>query len=144
MGAAPAGGEQTWLRALGRPWVSVRAHYGALPLMWLDGDRQRREIVVSQVPGSADQGYYAVTERREALPCASVFRRSGKQAAAVTKVRLSAFRLPLNSEGGPLKPPFTRRDLRAAMTLAWRKERCDVHNLSPRRPRQRVRLLPAR
>ena len=37
----------------------------------------------------------AVTERREALPCASVSRRSGKQAAAVTKVRLSAFRLPL-------------------------------------------------
>jgi len=36
--------------------------------MWLDGDRQRREIVVSQVPGSADQGYYAVTERREAFP----------------------------------------------------------------------------
>jgi hypothetical protein len=25
---------------LGRPWVSVRAHYGALPLMWLDGDRR--------------------------------------------------------------------------------------------------------
>jgi hypothetical protein len=29
---------------LGRPWVSVRAHYGALPLAWLDGDRQRREM----------------------------------------------------------------------------------------------------
>src|ERR1043166_3496055 len=24
---------------LGRPWVSVRAHYGALPLARLDGDR---------------------------------------------------------------------------------------------------------
>ena len=56
VGAAPAGGEQTWLHALGRPWVSVRAHYGALPLAWLDGDRQRREIVVSQVPGRTDRG----------------------------------------------------------------------------------------
>src|SRR3954469_25653589 len=25
---------------LGRLWVSVRAHYRALPLMWLDGDRR--------------------------------------------------------------------------------------------------------
>src|SRR3954465_10502512 len=25
---------------LGRPWVSVRAHYGALPLARLDGDRR--------------------------------------------------------------------------------------------------------
>src|SRR6267154_2317480 len=33
----------------------------------------------------------AVTERRKALPCASVFRRSGKQAAAVTLPRC-AFR----------------------------------------------------
>src|SRR3954463_7970757 len=31
MGAAPAGGELTWLRAPGRPWVSVRPHYGGLP-----------------------------------------------------------------------------------------------------------------
>ena len=39
VGAAPAGGELTWLTALGRPRVSVRAHYGALPVAWLDGDR---------------------------------------------------------------------------------------------------------
>src|ERR1700716_2243831 len=56
VGAAPAGGEQTWLHALGRPWVFVRVHYGALPLAWLDGDRQRREIAVSQVPGRTDRG----------------------------------------------------------------------------------------
>src|SRR3982075_1672118 len=61
VGAAPAGGGQTWPHALGRPWVSVRAHYGALPLMWLDGDRQRREIAVSQVPGRTDRG---LKERR--------------------------------------------------------------------------------
>src|ERR1700754_2836001 len=38
--AAPAGVEGTSLCVIGRPWVSVRAHYGALPLMWLDGDRR--------------------------------------------------------------------------------------------------------
>src|SRR4051794_27388329 len=43
------------------------------------GTGKRREIAEGcQVPGSADQGYYAATERREALPCASVSRRSGK------------------------------------------------------------------
>jgi hypothetical protein len=30
----------TSLCVIGRPWVSVRAHYGALPLTWLDGDRR--------------------------------------------------------------------------------------------------------
>src|SRR5882757_2683953 len=54
--AAPAGVEGTSLCVIGRPWVSVRAHYGALPLMWLDGDRQRREITVRQVPGRTDRG----------------------------------------------------------------------------------------
>src|ERR1700709_143808 len=54
--AAPAGVEGTSLCVIGRPWVSVRAHYGALPLTWLDGDRQRREIVVSQVPRRTDRG----------------------------------------------------------------------------------------
>ena len=48
----------------------------------------------SQVPGTE----IAATERREALPCASISRRSGKQAAAVTKVRLSALRLPSKGE----------------------------------------------
>src|SRR5436305_14085768 len=62
MGAAPAGVGRTSPCALGRPWVSVRAHYGALPLMWLDGDRQRREIVVRQVPGRTDRG---LKERRD-------------------------------------------------------------------------------
>jgi hypothetical protein len=61
VGAAPAGVGVVPC-ALGRPWVSVRAHYGALPLMWLDGDRQRREIAVSQVPGRTDQG---LKERRD-------------------------------------------------------------------------------
>jgi hypothetical protein len=60
--AAPAGVEGTSLCVIGRPWVSVRAHYGALPLMWLDGDRQRREIAVRQVPGRTDRG---LKERRD-------------------------------------------------------------------------------
>jgi hypothetical protein len=54
----------------------------------------------SHVPGRADQG---LKERRggtpEGVAVCSVSRRSGKQAAAVTKVRLSAFRLPSLFEG---------------------------------------------
>src|ERR1041385_6933829 len=57
MGAAPAGGELTWLRALGRPRVSVRAHYGALPVAWLDGDRRRREIAVRLRPRKNGPGF---------------------------------------------------------------------------------------
>ena len=37
-------------RTLGRLGVTVRAHYGALPLAWLDGDRRRREIVAEPSP----------------------------------------------------------------------------------------------
>ena len=60
------------------------------------GTGERREIAGSQVPGRTDRGLKnAAAGRRKALPCASVSRRSGKQAAAVTKVRLPAFRLPL-------------------------------------------------
>jgi hypothetical protein len=88
---------------------------------WLDGDRQRREIAVRQVPGSADQGYYAVTERREALPCASDSRRSGNQAAAVTKVRLSAFRLPLFSRGRFTEPTIHAKGF-AGGDDAWPEE----------------------
>jgi hypothetical protein len=76
VGAAPAGGEQTWLRALGRPWVSVRAHYGALPLMWLDGDRRavrnrRVQASAGQVPGRTDRGFKTLrrnVERRCRVP----------------------------------------------------------------------------
>jgi hypothetical protein len=50
----------------------------------------------------------AAAGRREALPCASVSRRSGKQAAAVTKVRLSASRLP-SKWGDQLEPQLARR-----------------------------------
>src|SRR3954462_13665324 len=91
VGAAPEGGSKR-----SSPFAGVLGYpsgptVGVCHRSWLDGDRQRREIAVRQVPGSADQGYYAATERREAWPCASVSRRSGKQAAAVTLPRC-AFR----------------------------------------------------
>src|SRR6185312_11048053 len=73
-GAAPAGAELTWLRALGRPRVSVRAHYGALPLCagWT-GTGERREIAVLRLqepprPRKNGPGQkIAAVERREAL-----------------------------------------------------------------------------
>src|SRR3954469_6078718 len=107
MGAAPAGMEGTSLCALGRPWVSVRAHYGALPLMWLDGDRQRREIVVSQVPGRTDRG---LEERRGGTSkgvavclCFPAIREISRG-----RYQRCAFRrpvsLPLQEQGDPLNP----------------------------------------
>src|SRR3954463_12418387 len=41
---------------LGRLWVSVRAHYRALPLAWLDGDRRRRETAVQPRPPENGRG----------------------------------------------------------------------------------------
>src|SRR5437868_15191980 len=78
------------LTALGGPWVTVRAHYGALPSVagrvpakggetCPDGERKLAPVPGSQVPGSKKSPQ---VERREALPCASVSRRSGRQAAA--------------------------------------------------------------
>ena len=54
----------------GRPWVSVRPHYRGLPLKLAGrGTGERREIAVSQVPGSADRGLKdAARERRKAFP----------------------------------------------------------------------------
>src|SRR3979490_2742351 len=55
VGAAPGGGEQTWLHALGRPWVSVRPVIGSATVSWLDGDRRAARNRRAQGPlrGSA-------------------------------------------------------------------------------------------
>jgi hypothetical protein len=100
----------------GGPWVTVRAHYGALPSMAgrgrTRGGRKPARAKAKASAGSRKHGpkdeEVAATERRKALPCASVFRRSGKQAAAVTKVRLSALRLP-SRRGDKLKAQLARR-----------------------------------
>src|SRR5882757_10028665 len=71
-----------------RNWVCHRS--------WLDGDRQRREIAVSQVPGSADQGFKTPrrdAERRCRVPLFPG--NPGNKPRLLPKVRLSAFRLPL-------------------------------------------------
>jgi hypothetical protein len=69
----------------------------------------------------------AVTGRRKALPWPLFPGDPGNKLRSLHyKVRLSAFRLPLLIRGGSLKPPFTRRILRAAMTLARGKERNEM------------------
>src|ERR1700704_4563851 len=102
--------------------------------MWLDGDRQRREIVVSQVPGRTDRG---LKERRDGTSkgvavclCFPAIREisRGRYQGAPFGVPPPSFLI----EGGSLNPPFTRRDLRAAMTLARRKERCEMRERAPR------------
>src|SRR5689334_4048359 len=72
------------------------------------GTGERREIAVlrpERPPRPRKNGpgqKIAAVERREALPCAAVSRRSGKHAAAVTKLRLSALPPPSpDGERGP-------------------------------------------
>jgi hypothetical protein len=110
-------------RVRGSTWVSVRPHYRGLP------------------PKLAGRGQAAARNRREPSPrkrgprllrrdgtsegvaVASISRRSGKQAAVVTLPRC-AFRRSASlfcCRGRFTEPTFTRRDLRAAMTLVWRK-----------------------
>src|SRR3954470_15297908 len=84
--AAP--GDVPRKHALGRPWVSVRPlSKGSAIVSWLDGDRRaaRNRRAQGAFRGSAKSPEErtrvlknAATERREALPCASVFRRSGR------------------------------------------------------------------
>src|SRR3954447_26942509 len=65
MGAAPEGGELTWLAVRGRPWVSVRPRKGSATEAGWTGEGGRREIAARiHVPGSADQGLK--TPRRSA------------------------------------------------------------------------------
>jgi hypothetical protein len=102
---------------------------GSATLSWLDGDRQRREIAVSQVPGSADQAYYAVTERRKALPCVSDFRRSGNQAAAVTLPRC-AFRRSaslFSLRGRFTEAPTHAKEFAGSDGACPEQERCELH-----------------
>ena len=124
-GSAPAG-VGVVPRALGRPWVPS-GPITRVCLQWLDGDRRRRETVVRPRPRKHGP---EVLRRRDGaskgVAVASISRRSGKQAAVVTLPRCVFRRsasLSSHRERGPLKLPFTRRILRAAMTLAWRKGR---------------------
>jgi hypothetical protein len=41
-----------------------------------------------------------------------------------------------------MKPQFTRRNLRAAITLARRKERCEMHERAPHTPRHTRAPVP--
>src|SRR3954466_13104931 len=101
--AAPAAAFRK--RRPGGPWVAVRAHYGALPSVAGRGRRRAGEslpgwracsrLCRKYGPGVEE---VAAAERREALPCASVSRRSGKYAAACYS---APFGVPL--------PPFYRR-----------------------------------
>ena len=94
---------KTFPRALGRFWVTVRPHYGALPSTgWTRNGQRRakarpgRSLQASAVPGSTvPKTEIATVERREAFPRPLCVRRSGQHAAATEpKSRLSALRLP--------------------------------------------------
>jgi hypothetical protein len=107
MGAAPAGGELTWLRALGRLWVSVRAHYGALPLARLDGDRRRREIAARiHVPGRTDQGFKTPRRSAERRCRVPLFPGDPGDTPRLVTMRLSALPPPSVLPEGHPEPPL--------------------------------------
>jgi hypothetical protein len=92
--------------------------------MWLDGDRQRREIVVRQVPGRTDRG---LKERRDGTSkgvavclCFPAIRETSR-GRYTTKVRLSAFRLPLFSSREVFEPTIHAKAF-AGSDDAWAEE----------------------
>ena len=131
VGAAPAGGEQTWPHALGRPWVSVRPDKG-LPLK-LAG---RGQASGAKSPCSGRKAAKSPEERTEAKN-----RRDGTSRGVAVCLCFPAIRetsrgcyqgapfgVPPPSfrfEGGFRKTQLTRRNLRVAMTLARRKDHHD-------------------
>jgi hypothetical protein len=142
VGAAPAGVGRTSLCALGGPWVTVRAHYGALPSV---AGRDRRRV------GESLPGWRACSRLRpEVRSQGRRSRRDGTSRGVAVCLCFPAIRessrgcyqgapfgVPPPSfllEGGSLDPPFTRRHLRAAMTLARRKERREMHKRAPHTP----------
>src|SRR5437868_15422633 len=91
---------------LGGPWVTVRAHYGALPSVAGRGWSERAKALgimakASPRPGRTVPGSKKSpqVERREALPCALF--PPGNMPRRVT-LRLSALRFP-SQRGGKLK-----------------------------------------
>jgi hypothetical protein len=110
---------------------------GSATVSWLDWGGARREIAVgSQVPGSTDQGFK--TPRRSAERRCRVPLFLGNPGNKPRLLPRCAFRRSASLfllGGGSLKPPFTRRDLRARMTLARAVERRDSPLLFSRRRR---------
>jgi len=97
--------------------------------------------LLAPAPGSTVPGTeIAVVERREAFPW-PLF--SGDPGIMLRHhYQGASFGAPPPSflfEGGSLDPPLTRRDLRAAMTLARRKEQM---KFSPSSPRKREPIIP--
>jgi hypothetical protein len=110
--AAPAGVGRTYPRELGRPWVAVRAHYGALPLMPAGrGTGKRRETAGTESPEEWPRGQKSPrwsVERRYRGLCVRRFRTT--RCGRTTKARLSALRLPSWDEGrNQLPNPRVRR-----------------------------------
>src|ERR1700712_822761 len=121
MGAAPAGVGRTSLCAPGgalgnRPGPLRGAAFNGWTRRVKGGEtRLDGELARACARKNRSQGRRS---RRggtlEGVSVASVFRRSGKQAAAIIKVRLSAFRLPSLSRGE------TKSPTRAAARGRWR------------------------
>ena len=118
---APAGAGWTSPRALGRPRVAVRAHYGALPSMAGRGQGKAGESLPERCPGStAPEPEIATVERRKAFPLL-VSDASGTMSRPLSKV--APFGAPPPSFGRRFAKTFTQSDLRAAHRRARRRDR---------------------
>jgi hypothetical protein len=116
-GVAPAGAGRTSPRALGRPRVAVRPHYGGLPLFagWTRTGKGG-EIPLEAVPEARPRGHKSPrwsVERRFRGLCS---RCVGITLRPLHKSRLSALRLP--HFGGHPDKTLTQTGLRAQHRLA--------------------------
>jgi hypothetical protein len=99
------------------------------------GTGERREIAVRQVPGSADQALKRRDGTSRGVAVCLYF--PAIRETSRGRYQGAPFGVPPPSllvEGGPLKLPFTRRHLRAAMTLAWRKESIEMRERTTHTP----------
>jgi hypothetical protein len=148
VGAAPAGGGRRCLTHSGGHWVPARPiTRTATEAGWTRDRRAVRNRRAQarkgrRVPGSADQDLKIVAvERPRGVSAASVF--PSRKACCGTNYIRRAFRRStslLIFEGGFLKPHFTQRNLRAAMTLVG--ERSEMYQRAPQTPRH-TRARPA-
>ena len=129
--AAPAGAGRTSPRAIGRFWVTVRAHYGALPSMAGRGTDEggRKPVRAEAFAGfSRSRKYGPNTKNRrggasEDVSVASGFR-FRKSCCGPTQQGASFGAPPPSFSREKLNHPFTQHHLRAAMTLG--RTRCNA------------------
>jgi hypothetical protein len=137
-GGSGACGRRGRARALGRPWVTVRAHYGALPSM-AGRDRGRWGNLLdacARKHGPGDRKRRDGTSRGVAVCLYFPAIRETSRGRYTTKVRLSAFRLPLfrSRARSPETPTHANK-------FAGGDDACPKEGVPPSRTLNRTRIF---